>query len=376
MTEIYLIRHAQAEGNVYRMMQGHWDGDVTDAGMEQIAALAERFKDEDIDAVYASDLHRTMLTASAITKYHPLTIIPEPRLREINVGPWETKFFGNVMHDEPELARQFMYDQDKWYKEGAETYKQVGDRVYPALEDIARRHEGQKVVAVSHGVSIRCFIARVSGMSLNDVENLPIVKNTSVTKLIWENGKFSIAYLNDYSHIIPLGDKAWGTTNDLRDVAMNPAEHRDYYVSCYEDAWRAAHNSTKGFGGSVYLESAISHYNADNSAVLCIYDDETPVGLIDMDTRRGAKEGCGWVSLIYLNPQYRSKGYGIQLLARCISKYSFMGRKKLMLHVADDNKPALAFYEKYGFKTVSAENTGTGKLYLMEYDLGGRHHVQ
>ena len=29
MTEIYLIRHTQAEGNRYRIMQGHWDGDVT-----------------------------------------------------------------------------------------------------------------------------------------------------------------------------------------------------------------------------------------------------------------------------------------------------------------------------------------------------------
>ena len=31
MTEIYIIRHAQAEGNLYRMMQGNWDGDVTPA---------------------------------------------------------------------------------------------------------------------------------------------------------------------------------------------------------------------------------------------------------------------------------------------------------------------------------------------------------
>lgn len=44
MTEIYLIRHAQAEGNLYRMMQGHWDGSVTALGMKQIDALAERFR--------------------------------------------------------------------------------------------------------------------------------------------------------------------------------------------------------------------------------------------------------------------------------------------------------------------------------------------
>ena len=41
MTEIYLIRHAQAEGNRYHMMQGHWDGGVTALGRRQIEELAE-----------------------------------------------------------------------------------------------------------------------------------------------------------------------------------------------------------------------------------------------------------------------------------------------------------------------------------------------
>ena len=36
MTQIYLIRHTQAEGNRYRMMQGHWDGDVTPLGVKEI----------------------------------------------------------------------------------------------------------------------------------------------------------------------------------------------------------------------------------------------------------------------------------------------------------------------------------------------------
>ena len=42
MTELYLIRHTQAEGNLYRMMQGHWDGNVTALGWREIEALAER----------------------------------------------------------------------------------------------------------------------------------------------------------------------------------------------------------------------------------------------------------------------------------------------------------------------------------------------
>ena len=59
MTTIYLIRHAEAEGNLYRIAQGQANSSITDRGERQIQALARRFADIPIDAVYASDLYRT-----------------------------------------------------------------------------------------------------------------------------------------------------------------------------------------------------------------------------------------------------------------------------------------------------------------------------
>ena len=59
MTRIYLIRHAEAEGNLYRIAHGHEEGLITDyRGPRQIRALAQRFRDIPVDAVYASDLIR------------------------------------------------------------------------------------------------------------------------------------------------------------------------------------------------------------------------------------------------------------------------------------------------------------------------------
>ena len=60
MTKIYLIRHAEAEGNLYRIAHGWHNGLITNyRGYQQIDALRQRFQDVDIDAVYASDLYRT-----------------------------------------------------------------------------------------------------------------------------------------------------------------------------------------------------------------------------------------------------------------------------------------------------------------------------
>lgn len=67
MTTIYLVRHAEAEGNLYRIAHGHYNSCITDdRGCRQIRALAERFRDVPVDAVYASDLIRTRTTAQSI----------------------------------------------------------------------------------------------------------------------------------------------------------------------------------------------------------------------------------------------------------------------------------------------------------------------
>lgn len=368
MTEIYLIRHAQAEGNLYRMMQGHWDGDVTDMGRRQIEALAQRLKDERIDALYSSDLYRTRLTACAVTKYHDILIHTDKRLREINVGPWETLFFANVMHDEPESAGLFMHDPDKWHIEGAETYADVTARAYPCLEEIALAHPGQRVAVVSHGVTIRCLLSKISGISLRDTENLPICRNTAISKLRFEAGRFTAEYMNDYSHIIPLGSLAWSKSADLRHESFNPASDRAYYERCYADAWQAAHGNLDGFSPAAYFESAVKHYKKDPGAVLRMYAGEQPAGLIDLDTGRGAHAGVGWISLLYLHPEFRYQGCGIQLLARAIAKYAALGRRRLRLHAAADNAPALAFYKKHGFEALGSEEDG--RLLLMERKLG------
>ena len=68
MTTLYLIRHGEAEGNVFRRLQGQYDSMITPNGRKQIGALEERFKDIHVDAVYSSDLSRTCITAGAIYK--------------------------------------------------------------------------------------------------------------------------------------------------------------------------------------------------------------------------------------------------------------------------------------------------------------------
>lgn len=375
MTEIYVIRHAQSEGNLFRMMQGHWDGDVTELGVRQIAALAERFRDVHIDAVYASDLYRTRLTAGAILKYHDLPLHTDRALRELDMGPWEGKYFGDLKKSEFESLRTFITSMEDWKVEGAETCVDVADRTYPCLVRIAEENDGKTVAVVSHGVAIRCLLSRCLGIALSDVKDLPISTNTGVTRLLYENGVFTADYINDNSHLGAMDTPLWTRTPDLRGESFDPASDPEYYKECYRDAWVAAHGSDRGYKPLPYYLAALDHYECDPGAVLRIFDDDTPAGLIDLDPTRGAHAGIGWISLLYLHGKYRHTGCGVQLLGRAMSFYAALGRRSLRLHVAEDNTNALEFYKRWGFTELSREYTGHSTLLLMEKKPGGHWDV-
>ena len=372
MTEIYLIRHAQAEGNRFRIMQGHWDGGVTADGRQQIRLLEERLRELHFDAVYASDLYRACLTASAIYRPRGLQLHTDPALREINIGPWEQAFFGNLLHDEPDLARRFVEDPETWMLPGAESFRQVTERAYAALEAIARRHEGARVAVVSHGVTIRCLLCRITGISLRDREVMPIVRNTAVTVLRWDGERFSLALLNDDRHLGAMPRHSWSGSITLRHEALDPHRDREEYCACYRDAWLAAHGDLRGFAPEPYWQAACAHLRQNSQSVLRLLDGDKPVGLVDLDPRRAANEGCGWLSLLYLKPEYRGKGFGIQALGRAIVPFRQAGRRGLRLVVAEENEPARAFYEREGFRPIGQEEGFFGKLLLLERRLTER----
>ena len=375
MTEIYLIRHTQTEGNRFRMFQGFWDGEVSRRGFCQIEALAQRFADIPVDAVYSSDLTRAMLTAEAAARRDRLPIRTERALRELNVGPWEQQFFGNVAHETPELTDRFMYDAENWFLDGAETFGQVRVRALRALEEIARENDGKTVAVVSHGVTIRCMLSGITGIPLTDVERLPIFRNTAVSRLIWDGERFLIDFLNDDSHVPDNLKSSWTVTSDLRDTLFRPEEDRAYYERCYADAWMFSHGDLRAFSAASYYTAACRHHRKTPGSVLRIWLCEEPVGLVDLDPVRESENNAGWISLLYLEPAFRGKGYGIQLLARAVDFYRRQGRGSLRLLAAESNRTARAFYEREGFRQIGTQNAPAGKLQLLECPLRAVRHL-
>lgn len=378
MTKVYLIRHAEAEGNYYRRIQGQWDGGITARGQKQIAALARRMKDIPIDALYSSDLTRTMLTAGAIQAYHDLPLVTDRRLREIRVGQWEGQSWGNFMYDAPEAYNAFTFHPDLFSTPGAESWTQLQDRMVEVLTELAAKHDGQTIAVVSHGTAIRSMMCRVLGVAGQDIHTVPHGDNTCVSELEISGSHITLKHICDSSHISEadgtLLKQTWMKKDapnlNLRFRPLDLNTEGQFYLDCYADAWRTAHGDTEGFLPALYLISAKRWQSEHPQALMMALNEDTPVGVVALDTQRGAQEGIGWVAFWYLLPEFRRQRYFPQLLGYADYLYTQLGRSQLCLSVSEDNPHAQAVYEHCGFVPYDCA-TGVGApLLLMKKPLG------
>lgn len=380
MTKLYLIRHAEAEGNLYRRAQGQYDSNVTPLGQAQIAALAERFQSTPIDALWSSDLVRTRSTAAAILRFHPnLTLHTTARLREIAVGAWEDVPWGNIARTEPEQLWLFDHDPARWSVPGGEPFSALTARMENAVLTLAAKYSGETVAIVSHGLAIRALLCRLLGVSSEDIGSLPYGDNTAVSLLTEENGRLRVQWYNDSSHLdgglSTFSRQSWrrpGTSAERKYTRFEPLDPRrepELYSRCYAETWKSSHGDLKGYAPVIYLRMAERHARQDARCVMKLYQGQTFGGLIELDPDRGQEDGSGWISLVYIDPALRRQRLGAQLIGHAVSYFRRQGRRLLRLHVSATNETAIGFYGRAGF-VKRGETAGVGgPLYLMEKDI-------
>ena len=197
MTKIYLIRSAQSEGNLYRIAQGHSDGNLTDLGRRQAEALGERFEGIPVDAVYTSDLYRARATACAIYKPKGVPVYHRSDLREVFLGSWEAVAWGNIAYRESEMVECFHTAPGKWKVDGAETAEQVYVRMVDSVRQIADENDGKSIAVVSHGFAIRLLLAYLLGIPLENAHDVPAMSNTAIAVIEADDGSLRLSEQDD-----------------------------------------------------------------------------------------------------------------------------------------------------------------------------------
>src|SRR2546426_3750214 len=83
---LLLVRHAESQGNLERRLQGRREFPLTERGLAQAHALAERLFPLPLSAVYSSPVGRAMKTAEVVAAKACLDVVAEPRLQEYDFG--------------------------------------------------------------------------------------------------------------------------------------------------------------------------------------------------------------------------------------------------------------------------------------------------
>ena len=381
MTTLYLIRHAEAEGNLYRRIQGWYDALITDNGYRQIKALEGRFSGVPVDAVYSSDLFRTKTTAQAIYVPKGLELHTDPGLREIHMGDWEDHPWGEIRETDGEALSKFNRSDPSWQAPNGESLGQVGDRMERTIRAIAQKHPDQTVALFSHGTAIRQFLAKVRKVKPEDWHTLPHADNTAVACLAWDGDAFHVVFEGDNTHlddsISTLARQSWwrkGKGEDMnlwyRPLDPGSAEDREFYLAMRRDAWISIHGADVPFDGSAFWEGALQAMEQNPWAATAVMARTECAGLLQLAPQRFQEEHAGFLSLLYLLPAFRGRGLGVQLLGQAVSFYRPLNRTVLRLRCSHTNEPVQRFCAKYGFHVVGQDETGGRTLDWLEKYIG------
>ena len=169
MTTVYLMRHA----NAYDIM-GFQEPEtpLRGPGPDQAKLLAARLKSLPIDAVYASPYERSQETALAYTKLSKLTVITDPRLKEIGTSEWTNKDFSKEK-----------------------------DKIEDIILSIVAKNREKTIAVFAHGNLIKTLLCKIMGSDLEVYENKLLIGLASITTIfVHDNGTMQIVSVSDTAH--------------------------------------------------------------------------------------------------------------------------------------------------------------------------------
>jgi len=172
MTALVLIRHGQTDWNVEGRWQGQADPPLNERGREQARLAAAAQRQLGLAALYSSDLRRALETAQVIAAELGLTIIPEPRLREIHLGRWQGMLSTEIEAQYPAEFRRWHEAPLSVHPPGGEDIPALAARVLEAINAIIARHPAQRIGVVSHELPIAVVLCRSAGLGLEHLRRL------------------------------------------------------------------------------------------------------------------------------------------------------------------------------------------------------------
>ena len=207
MVKIFIVRHGQSLGNSIHRLLGHTDLDLSELGYRQAVCTANALAEEQIDAIYSSDLLRAYNSALPHAEIRGLEVNKVPGLREISLGEWDGMLISDIREKYGEVYdRDWLGNFGTFSFPGGESTIEAGNRFYREIEKIARENEGKTILIAAHAAVIRSFFAKVLGISPSDVaRELPFPTNASFSEVFYDGKVFQAGRFSVDFHLAEIG---------------------------------------------------------------------------------------------------------------------------------------------------------------------------
>lgn len=191
---IILVRHGHTP-TTGKILPGRAKGlHLSELGKEQASKVATNLSMLDnVTAVYASPMERTLETAKPIASAFGLKVQRNRGLIEADFGKWTGRKLSDlrklsdweIVQKNPSLFR---------FPDG-ESFIEIQSRMVETITRISDKHRGEIVIAVSHADTIKAFLTAMLGTPLDLFQRLHI-SPCSVSPVILGNGSPFVLAVN------------------------------------------------------------------------------------------------------------------------------------------------------------------------------------
>ena len=163
----FLLRHGQALSNIENVISC-WpekrEFPLTEEGRVQIKESAEKLSDKKIDMIFSSDLLRTKQTAKIVAEKLGLEVKYDERLREYNVGVYNSKSIVDYF-------KVFDSQLERFQKkaENGENYNDVKKRMRSFIDEKEKEFSDKNILVVSHQIPIIILLGVLNELSDEEI---------------------------------------------------------------------------------------------------------------------------------------------------------------------------------------------------------------
>lgn len=192
--DLIIVRHAKPERS-----PDSADPPLSELGLRQAATVGQRLADFDLDAVYASTMHRAHQTAQPTADAFGLEIGLRDDLREADEHTGSYIPPDEITADD-EVAKRFAQDPYSLFEHG---YENFSTKVVGAFDEIIATNRGQTVAVFCHGMVMATYLDNLWG--LGDPFKPHFGYTGIMTVRASSTGLRSVRSFNDTGHVTEPG---------------------------------------------------------------------------------------------------------------------------------------------------------------------------